>query len=155
MGRERAGSRGGPPSGASPPVEFGAGGTAEAGRLSRRNRKRKSLMRASRLYSHSVGALLLLGGSVAAAPGFPANINWIPLTINNGTILTDPSADAQGGGAREIVGDASNPAVYVAADATHLYFRMRLDVTVLQSASNLKPFGWGCELDTNSDLNNY
>jgi len=36
-----------------------------------------------------------------------------------------------------------------------VYFRFRLDDTPLQSPGNLKPFGWGIELDANNSILEY
>jgi len=96
--------------------------------------------------------------AVAWAQTFPPDASWIPLTKTDPmtmvtTPLTDPEGDAAG--SRDMVGDVANPLAFVYSDATHYYFRLRIDSTVLQTATNFAPFGWGCVLDTNNDPSNY
>ncbi|MEW5850543.1 MAG: OmpA family protein [Myxococcota bacterium] len=100
----------------------------------------------------SVLAAMFMLPSVAQGQTFPADNAWYPLT-RNGAPLGDVLGDASG--ARDIVGDAGNPAASVARDGTHLFFRLRLNETPLQNAGNLKPFGWAVELDTDGDLTDY
>lgn len=96
---------------------------------------------------------VLLAPSRASAQTFPQTAQWIPLT-QNGAPIGDPLGDSQV--ARDIVGDATNPAVYVYSDGTYLYLRMRIDGTVLQAApNNYKPFGWACAIDTDGVLTSY
>ena len=66
--------------------------------------------------------------SAATAQTFPANSAWLPVvrTVNNVTApVGDVTGDSQS--ERDIVGDALRPAVYLAADATYLYTRIRLN----------------------------
>jgi len=99
---------------------------------------------------------LLGGGDVRATPStftFPApNPGWV-IARNGGQPIIDIEGDASG--ARDIVGDATHPALFIASDATHLYFRLRLDVDPRQNATNIGPFGWGCLINTDSDLTTY
>ncbi len=95
---------------------------------------------------------MLQCGDVQANPStftFPApNPGWV-VALNNGQPVTDVEGDTPG--ARDIVGDAANPMLYIASDATHLYFRLRIDSDPLQNATNFGPFGWGCLINTDSN----
>jgi cysteine-rich repeat protein len=57
-------------------------------------------------------------------------------------------------GSRDIVGDATGPAFYVAADADHLYFRLRVNADPAQGAG-LDAHAWGCLIDTDGDPSDY
>ncbi len=84
---------------------------------------------------------------------FPApNPGWV-IARNGGLPLTDIEGDAASG--RDIVGNPMNPALYIASDATHLYIRLRLDVDPRQNTTNIGPFGWGCLINTDSELTTY
>ena len=79
-----------------------------------------------------------------------ASANWLPLTIGGIPVVDaalDTSVAAPG---RDIVGDTTNAAAFVASDANFLYFRLRVD-----GAPNLAGFGYGCEIDTNGNSNGY
>jgi MYXO-CTERM domain-containing protein len=99
---------------------------------------------------------VLGGGDVHATPStftFSApNPGWV-IARNGGSPISDAEGDAPT--ARDIVGDATHPALYIASDATHLYFRLRLDVNPRQNATNIGPFGWGCLINTDSDRTTY
>ncbi len=82
----------------------------------------------------------------------PPNGGFIP-ALNGGVPLTDVEGDTPG--PRDIVGDANNPMLYLASDATHVYFRLRVDESPLQSATNFSPFGWGCFVNTDANLQTY
>jgi len=96
------------------------------------------------------------GGTALASPASftfpPPNEGWVPALLG-GDPLSDPEGDTPG--ARDIVGDSTNPMLFVAADATHLYFRLRLDSDPAQTPTNLRPFGWGCFINTDSDPTTY
>jgi len=86
-------------------------------------------------------------------------ITFTPLT-QSGIAIGDPQTDQKN--ERNIVGDATNPAEFVAQDASFLYFRMRLDTSPIldnnatyPSTGELKGFGWSCAVDTNGTLTNY
>ena len=87
-----------------------------------------------------------------APVAWPANTAWLALT-QAGTPITDPAGDAQG--SRDIVGTTTSPAAYVYTDANHMYFRLRISASPLQSATKLAPFGWGCEFDTDANPQTY
>ncbi len=118
----------------------------------------ESARRGSRLtrISCASGVILaaLLGAErTAAAATFPADNVWTPIT-QSGVGLGDPNTDGQTGG-REIVGTGATPALYIAADATDFFFRMRLDIDPQSAPGNLGPFGWGILIDTDNNTNKY
>lgn len=111
----------------------------------------------SRLWLGAIGlggffAASYVAASPAAFTFAPPNPGWVPVT-NNGVPIGDVEGDVPG--PRDIVGDAANPMLFVAADATHVYFRLRVDSTPLQNATNFTPFGWGCFINTDDDLQTY
>jgi len=88
----------------------------------------------------------------ASAAGWPSESQWNIVT-KNGTVLNDPYGDAQG--EKDIVGNMSYPCCYFFNNGTALFFRMRLDDYPIQGGGHLKAFGWGLEIDSNSNLNDY
>jgi large repetitive protein len=85
----------------------------------------------------------------------PADDAFIPF-LCGGVPSWDPVADvASGFDHRDLVGDADYPAILRAADDSFLYLRMRLDDDPVQSATNLKSFGWGFEFDSDGALDTY
>jgi hypothetical protein len=94
--------------------------------------------------------------NVAFAQTFPADNAWLPIvrTVNN---VPTPVGDVSGDGQneRDIVGDAVRPAVFMAADATYLYTRIRLNSTPVKSGGGLAPFSWGVLFDTDNDFSDY
>lgn len=90
---------------------------------------------------------------VAEAQTFPgsggATAVWIPLT-KAGVNIGDGAPGSSS--VRDIVGDAANPAVYIASDATHLFMRIRVSSDPGNGFSN---DGWGCVLETNNVAVNY
>lgn len=100
-----------------------------------------------------IGLLLgLIADTAAAQPDFSAaDAGWLVVT-RQGVPLTDVETDSTG--AREAVGSEASPAVYVFRNATHLFFRLRLDQDPRQGAG-LAPFGWGAEIDVDGDLSAY
>lgn len=119
--------------------------------------KRRFRMWGTRLLAAAgLAASLCSVGDVRATPAtftFPGpNPGWV-IARNGGLPIVDTEGDAPT--ARDIVGDATHPALFIASDATHLYFRLRLDVDPRQNATNIGPFGWGCLINTDSDLTTY
>ncbi len=90
-------------------------------------------------------------GEVRQAATFNSS-RWKPLE-QNGTAMGDPTSDGQNN-AREVVGDSTHPAVYVYADDTDFFVRLRLDDNPIQGA-NLRPYGWGILIDTDGNFNAY
>ena len=93
--------------------------------------------------------------AVAQTPYFPADDAYVPFTCF-GEPAVDPVGDDSGGiKYRDVVGDVSHPALLRASDGVYLYLRMRLDDDPVQSPGELKPFGWGWELDQDGILTTY
>src|SRR5262245_35592749 len=102
-----------------------------------------------------LGAFFFATYSTATPAGFvffPRNPGWVPVTLA-GSPIGDVEGDVPG--SRDIVGDAANPMMFIAADATHIYFRLRVDDDPRQSATNFGPFGWGCFIDTDGVRTTY
>ena len=105
-----------------------------------------------------VGFLGLSVPVTARAQTFPPDASWVALTRTDPMTgmtapLSDPEGDTQG--SRDMVGNDMFPLAYVYSDATHYYFRLRIDEAVLQNATNFSPFGWGCVIDTDLDASDY
>lgn len=107
-------------------------------------------------FKRVLGLGLLVGGVVIATPSKAQNfgaVTWVPLT-QSGVPLGDPATDANN--ERNIVGDVTNPAAYVASDADYLYFRIRLDGDPRSNDGiTLKPFGWSCVVETQGTTDTY
>jgi hypothetical protein len=107
-------------------------------------------------FAGTVALALLAPPDAAASPASftfsPPNPGFIPALLG-GNPLNDPEGDTPG--SRDIVGDAANPLLFVASDATHLYFRLRVDGDPLQNPTNFGPFGWGCFIDTDNNPTTY
>ena len=85
----------------------------------------------------------------------PADETFVPFYCD-GVPAWDPVGDEAGGtGHRDIVGETAHPALLRALDDTHLYLRMRLDDDPVQSPADLRPFGWGYEIDADGVMNTY
>ena len=103
--------------------------------------------------STTEGSLRTRSEALSLAPmTWPTDPKWMPIQVN-GANIGDPTGDTQG--SRDVVGNTANPAVYIAADADRMYFRMRLGSTPLKTLTTLNPFGWACELDTDSNHQTY
>ena len=98
--------------------------------------------------------LCLSGSALAAGPAtWPADSEWTALT-RGGVPIGDPEGDENG--AFDVVGDATHPMVFIHRDASFFYIRLRIDETPLNNpGTELAPFGWGCEIDVDSDLTAY
>jgi hypothetical protein len=100
---------------------------------------------------------LVQGPAVAAVP---ADGNFYPFLCNGqiaGDVVGDP---VTGGNWRDIVGgtvgDATYPAFYRAADATHVFFRMRVSGDPRKPGSDeLQPSSWDVLVDTDGNLSTY
>ncbi len=90
---------------------------------------------------------------VASAQTWPADSDWEPI-LRDGLPVADVEGDVQG--ARDIVGDTTNGAAFTHSDGTFLYFRLRLDDDPRDnSMTELKPFSWGVEFETDGNLDTY
>lgn len=74
---------------------------------------------------------------------FPQDEDWIPI-VTNDIPVGDISGD--GVGRRDIVGDSTRPAGYMASDDLHLFGRIRMNLDPRQG-SGLAPFSWGFLVD--------
>jgi len=83
---------------------------------------------------------------------YPAD-NLFTATTCHGAPSFDPVGDVWSG-TRDIVGDASYPAVYTYSDGTYMFIRIRLDgdPMVTTGGQPLWQFGWGIGIDTNGVL---
>lgn len=97
-------------------------------------------------------ACVTLATGSAAAQVFPADSAWFAVP-RDGVPVGDPEGDAAT--SRDIVGDATSPAAYIYRDATHLYFRLRVDSDPRMVVTEYNPFGWGVEISTDGDLSDY
>ncbi len=104
-----------------------------------------------RLFFIFIFASLLYSPSIAHA-AWPSTADWNPLPQSGG-FLTDISSDANA--SRDIIGDSSNPAAYTYSDGDYIYYRIRLNGDPYFGTNNLKPFGWGFLIDTDSDFADY
>jgi hypothetical protein len=98
------------------------------------------------------GAALGASGNAHAAT-FPADGSWVPVTQGNQG-LGDPGNDGSTN-AREVVGDAAHPALYIFSDGTSFFFRVRLDIDPQSAPGNLGPFGWGILIDSDGDYGKF
>ncbi len=105
---------------------------------------------AIRNFSFVLGALLATRS--ANAQTFPADNVWKPLT-QGGVPIGDPTGDAPN--ERDIVGDAANPAAFVHQDASYFYFRLRVNAKPIKNDDTFEPFGWGCAVEADTDLQTY
>jgi hypothetical protein len=110
-------------------------------------------MRSAHLVSIAL-TLVGLGANVAHAQTFPADGSWRVLFCADvpsfDLVADEPGATAE----RDVVGNTSSPALYYFADATHLFFRMRVNADPLDTGM-LRPSGWAVEIDSDADRTNY
>lgn len=99
--------------------------------------------------------------SVPVVPGSgraltpPADEAFVPLACG-AQPSWDPLGDTAGGSTgRDLVGDATFPAILRADGDGVAYFRMRLDTTPLQPGGALQSFGWLYEFDGDGDVTSY
>ena len=124
------------------------------------------MARNRRLTRRNTGRFLFLSGlaglvmpTAAWAQTFPtSDAGWIPLVRTDPvTQVTAPLGDQTGDapGPRDIVGDETSPVAYVQSDATHHYFRLRVDQKAIKNSFDFSPYGWGCLIDTDGDSSDY
>lgn len=98
----------------------------------------------------------LAATEATAQPVFPPADEYWPVSCGtSATVEGDPAGDGTPADHRDIVGDATRPAAFLYSDDDYLFLRMRLNATPLKSPTELKPFGWGFEADTDGDLSTY
>ena len=108
-----------------------------------------------KLVRYILTIVLLLASFVLPKDGFafPADeSDWIPI-YHGSNYMGDPTSDANPAWSN-IVGDDSYPAVYTYNDGTYVYYRMRLGSNPAPTG-DLKPFGWGLQINTDSDPGTY
>jgi hypothetical protein len=110
---------------------------------------RSSLSRNLALAALATGAVLV--GGVAHAQSFDS-ASWV--TLQRGF---NPVTDVVGPGTSEtdVVGDVSNPAVFIWSDNSDLYLRIRVNDKPTNAGNAFKADQWGCFIDTNGVLTNY
>jgi hypothetical protein len=100
-----------------------------------------------------VGGVVLAAATASASPAnftfTGTNPGFVAVT-RNGIAVSDVAADVTG--ARDVVGSSAEPVLYVASDASHVYFRIRVNSDALVTAMNLTTYAWGCALDTNGNV---
>lgn len=102
----------------------------------------------------SIGLLSLAVSAPASAQTWPADMDWRILYCN-GAPSSDPCMDQPGAtNERDVVGDASSPALYFFADDSFFYFRMRVDASP-GATGDFNQFGWAVELDSDTDRTTY
>lgn len=84
---------------------------------------------------------------------WPTDTDWVTL-YKESNPLSDISAD--GATSRDIIGDATHPAVYLSNDNNYFYVRMRLNANPNDGGGGyLASFGWGILFDTDLDSTDY
>lgn len=108
----------------------------------------------SRKVFFSALALGVLSVGTARAQSFPGADRYSPLPCGNGVMSDGYRDQANASRERDIVGDPLGPAGYRAADASFVYFRLRLDDNPAPGGTP-RPLAWGFELDTDGDRSSY
>ncbi len=128
--------------------------------MSPRSRKSATMIAANvrplLLCASLLGACLVGAGipCLAAAQSWPADAAWRPVDCGLAPSF-DPRRDEPGAvNERDIVGNKDAPAAYLASDAMHVFFRLRVDGAPTVN-DDFEPFGWGVAIDTNLDRLNY
>ena len=91
-------------------------------------------------------------------PGIPLDSAFVPITclggnLSNNDALGDPVTGNQD---RDMVGDATYPAYYRAANAADVFFRMRMNGDPRKpSGTALQPSSWDVLVDTDGDYTTY
>src|SRR5262245_50700367 len=100
-----------------------------------------------------VGVVLLAAGPASASPASfsftGSNPGFVAVT-RNGIEVSGVAADVTG--ARDVVGATGTPVIYVASDANHVFFRIRVNSDALTTATNFTTYAWGCAIDTDGNL---
>lgn len=115
---------------------------------------RTTTVRSALFGASAVLSLLHVLPSAVKAQTFPDDDAWRALACGRVPSF-DPRRDEPGASLeRDIVGDAERPAIYLSADATHVFFRMRVDGQPAVDG-DFEPFGWGVAIDSNLDRRDY
>ena len=113
-----------------------------------------SMARMAAVMGLGISAFVSSSASPVAAQTFPPDDAWRLLYC--GTVASfDPFADESGAvNERDVVGDATGPALFLYSDASFLYFRMRVESDP-GAATGFNPHSWGFEFDTDGDRTSY
>lgn len=96
-----------------------------------------------------------LGASSASAQTWPADADWRVIECLGGPSF-DPLRDESGAvGERDVVGDAGAPALHGFADATHVFWRIRVDAAATDDTGAFRPFSWAVAIDTDGMRQTY
>jgi MYXO-CTERM domain-containing protein len=105
-------------------------------------------------WSLAVAGAAVMHPAPALAQQWPADADWVVLYCG-GVPSWDPPRDQAGAiNERDVVGDSDQPALYIHADANHVFFRMRVSSDA-RTASGFSNFGWGVQMDTDGDPRTY
>lgn len=110
-----------------------------------------------------VFSILCLAATNAQA--WPETTEWRPLLKSGGSIQDTGGGGKTGNndasGSSNIVPDVNDPtdapAAYIFSDGSYLYYRLRLDSSPAGTGGQgvLQQFGWGLEIDSNQNPDNY
>jgi uncharacterized repeat protein (TIGR01451 family) len=90
----------------------------------------------------------------SVAMAWPTDSQWIPV-LKNGDPLRDDDLDASNW-VNIVPDNGTSPAAYFYNDGSYLYYRIRLDDDPrAPSGTGLRPFGWGFEIDTDQNPDDY
>ncbi|MBC7172716.1 MAG: hypothetical protein H5U40_09830, partial [Polyangiaceae bacterium] len=109
---------------------------------------------AASFYLAAIGLIATTSGAKAQAPVFPEDSEFVAAECGGAT-STDPARDqseAQGG--RDIVGDSSNAAIFIAETEDYTFFRLRVDADPT-GPGGFEQFGWVFLIDSDGDLTDF
>ncbi len=96
------------------------------------------------------------GATRQAAIAIPSDFAFFPYRCGGGNAGDIPGDLVPASRERDMVGDATYPAFFRAADATFVFFRMRVDGSPLaQNGVDLLPSSWDVLVDSNNDPQTY
>ena len=107
------------------------------------------------LLSRTLGLATVAAVALVAGIAHAQNFNgaaWVALA-RGGTAIGD--AVGPGTSETDVVGNTTNPALFVWSDATDLYLRIRVNDKPTLANDSWKTANWGCLIDTNGVLTNY
>lgn len=102
-----------------------------------------------------MSVMILIGSAgEASAQAWPVDDAWRILFCGSEPSFDPLDDEPAATNERDVVGDAEDPALFIFADDTHLFFRMRVDGDP-RAPSGFRPFGWAVEFDTDADRQTY
>jgi hypothetical protein len=96
----------------------------------------------------------LITGKAYAADFAAADATWRPV-LQNGVGFSDVNTDGTSTGGREVVGNASAPAVYMTTDGVNVFIRIRVDDKPTDNGGILNQFAWGILIDVDGNTTAY